>query len=57
MPLGSRNIGLMFNVYNVLNTTNLDPESVVANLQAGALFGQALAARPKRQIELGVQIR
>ncbi|MCH7717066.1 MAG: hypothetical protein IH876_13110 [Gemmatimonadetes bacterium] len=47
----------MFNVYNVLNTTNLDPESVVANLQAGALFGQALAARPKRQIELGVQIR
>ena len=56
-PVGRRNIGLMLNIYNVFNTTNLDPESVVANLQAGDLLGQALAALPKRQIELGVQIR
>ena len=56
MPVGGRNIGLMFNVYNVFNTTNLDPESVVDDLLSES-FGQALAARHKRQVELGVQIR
>ena len=56
MPVGGRNIGLMFNVYNVFNTTNLNPESVVTDMLSES-FGQALAARAKRQVELGVQIR
>ncbi len=52
---GPQQIALVANVYNIFNTTNLDPESVIGVLEA-QLFGQAVAAFPKRQGEVGVQV-
>jgi len=51
---GGRDVGLMLNIYNALNTTNFDPEFVTV---WGDTLGEALAAHAKRQIELGVQVR
>ena len=48
-------MGVILNVYNVFNTTNLDPATVNVNLLAPT-FGQALGAFAKRQVELGVQV-
>ncbi|MCH7564939.1 MAG: TonB-dependent receptor [Gemmatimonadetes bacterium] len=53
---GGTQIGIIANVYNLFNTTNLDPTSVNVNMLAPT-FGQALAALAKRQLEVGVQIR
>jgi hypothetical protein len=53
---GDRRLSVMANVYNLFNTTNLDSESVTRS-RLSPSFGTAVAALPKRQIELGVQIR
>ena len=53
---GRAQIGIIANVYNLFNNTNLIPTSVNVNLLAPT-FGQALAAFPKRQVEVGVQVR
>jgi Carboxypeptidase regulatory-like domain/TonB dependent receptor-like, beta-barrel len=52
----SRQIGLQLNVYNLLNTTNHDPASIVTFLEAPD-FGAPSVAFPKRVAEVGVSIR
>ncbi len=56
MTVGQGQFALTMNVYNALNRTNLLPQSVVGNLSSEN-FGQALTAYPKRQVEIGVQLR
>ena len=53
---GGTQIGVIANVYNLFNNTNLIPTSVNVNLLAPT-FGQALQAFPKRQMEVGVQVQ
>ena len=56
-PLTRRGqVGVIFNLYNIFNATNLNPVSVNVNMLSPT-FGQALAAFPGRQAELGVQVR
>jgi outer membrane receptor protein involved in Fe transport len=49
-------VGLVANVYNLFNRTNYDARSVVINQQA-ASFGEPLGAYPKRQVEVGVELK
>lgn len=53
---GRARMELQVNLYNLFNTTNGDPSSVRNNIQS-PLFGQALAAFPGRQMEVGLQAR
>ncbi|MEN8375357.1 MAG: TonB-dependent receptor [Gemmatimonadota bacterium] len=52
---GRARIGLALNVYNLFNTTNGLPNSV-PTIVGSPLFGQAAAAFPGRQLELGVRV-
>ena len=52
---GGARVGILANVYNLFNRTNLNPLSVNRNLLSPT-FGDALSAFPKRQLELGVQV-
>ncbi len=56
VQVGSSELGIRLNVYNLLNRTNLSPYSVIGNLQSPS-FGLALAALPRRQVELGLEAR
>jgi outer membrane receptor protein involved in Fe transport len=52
---GGGRVAIMANVYNLFNRTNLAPTSLNRNLLSPS-FGEALAALPKRQLELSVQV-
>jgi outer membrane receptor protein involved in Fe transport len=54
--VGDADVGITFNVYNLFNRTNLTSTSVMENIQS-SLYGEALAAHPKRQGEIGMQVR
>ena len=56
VPVGWATGELVLNVYNLFNRTNLHPGSVQQSQQS-KLFGQALAALPKRQVEVGIRAR
>jgi hypothetical protein len=49
-------MAVQFNVYNLLNRTNLNPSSVVPS-RASPLFGRASSALPGRQAEIGTRVR
>ncbi|UCG88341.1 MAG: TonB-dependent receptor, partial [Gemmatimonadota bacterium] len=51
----SGDVSVVFNVYNVLNRTNLNPGTVVPAVES-PLFGRAQGAFPGRQAELGVEV-
>jgi hypothetical protein len=53
---GAARFGLAINVYNLFNTTNGVPSSV-QNIIGLPNFGQARAAYPGRQVEMGLQVR
>ena len=56
LPLSNRaRIGVQLNVYNLFNTTNLQPESVVRSIES-AVFGAAQNAFAGRQVEFGFRI-
>jgi outer membrane receptor protein involved in Fe transport len=55
-PVGRANLGIILNVYNLLNRTNLNASSVVESIQS-QVFGQALTALPRRQAEIGMEVR
>lgn len=54
IPVGSAEVGLTLNVYNLLNRTNYDPASVNESMSS-PLFGEPQAAFPRRRLELGIQ--
>jgi hypothetical protein len=54
--LGRTQLGVALNIYNLFNRTNYDAKSVVG-LLGSPVFGQALAAHPKRQVEIGLRFR
>jgi outer membrane receptor protein involved in Fe transport len=53
---GLLQVGVQVNVYNLFSTTNGDP-AFVQNIPRLPGFGQSLVAYPRRQVELGLQIR
>ncbi len=56
VTLGRTQLGVALNIYNLFNRTNYDAKSVVG-LLGSPVFGQALAAHPKRQVEIGLRFR
>ena len=54
--VGRGEVGAVASVYNVFNRDNFVSTSIVGNLQSTA-FGEALSAFPKRQAEIGLQVR
>jgi outer membrane receptor protein involved in Fe transport len=54
--VGGIEMAVQFNVYNLLNRTNLNPSSVVPS-RASPLFGRASSALPGRQAEIGTRVR
>lgn len=55
LSLGPTRLGVVLNVYNLFDTTNGEPESVL-NVIGTPGFGQPRAAFPGRQVEVGVQV-
>lgn len=55
VPVGGARLRVQANVYNLLNRTNLNPSSVV-NTLSSPLFGAAVTALTRRQVEIGTQL-
>jgi hypothetical protein len=54
-PVGGAKVRVQANVYNLLNRTNLNPSSVVTTVDS-PLFGTAVTAFARRQVEIGTQL-
>jgi Carboxypeptidase regulatory-like domain/TonB dependent receptor-like, beta-barrel len=56
IQIGASQVSIVANVYNLLNRSNLLPNSVVG-VVSSPQFGQALGAHAKRQVEVGLFVR